>query len=667
MTSSAFRIPQDQNPNFWEKSILDKIYIKYSYGVNYLEENISITGIIIYCMYIMYCKKIDFVPLEFEDFREKMSESGSIIYKNNIRFNKEIVDILLEMNIDMLAQLLSKNLDYGRTKKGNSKSRDLTFVRENGIFYTPYFISEHALKMFLDEWKEDFPPTICDPSIGGGNLIIPAIKVLLTRYPMEDIFLNIYGVDIDNIAIESTSIAIAAICSQWDIENNITAINPRIICGDSYGGFITSFNSDNFVWSFRFPHIFNKDNPGFDIVITNPPYGRYKIDNSIQTAKQFNISDNELIELKERSIKYSHNFKNHPDYRFSSKGIIDRSRIGLERAMSITKNGGFLAAIIPSTICADDSSFMLRRELLLNWKVKEISEIPEDAKLFYEVNQSLVLILARSGAPTKEIKIIHNVYGLNDIETSKYSIWSLDSIKELSKKCAIPLKEFNGRSIIKKLGKHPILGDNHAIINVRGEIDITIHSESITDDCTQTPLVRGDQLHCFRSDLSTDKPGYIIKDQAIRKISGSPKLSHLNYKRIAGRQCSYLYKRQRLIFSEIEKGKMVGNSCNYLIVPEDLFYYVLGLLNSRLYNWRFKLTNSNNHVSNSEISEFPLPEITIHNRSIIDKIKTLAESLSKHYTKEKRMILDSTIYELFGLSKEEISIVEKSEGEYDES
>jgi len=53
---------------------------------------------------------------------------------------------------------------------------------------------------------------------------------------------------------------------------------------------------------------------------------------------------------------------------------------------------------------------------------------------------------------------------------------------------------------------------------------------------------------------------------------------------------------------------------NYLTVDEKLtehncfnIYTLLGILNSDILNWRFKLTSSNNHVNNYELDDLPIP------------------------------------------------------------
>ena len=70
-------------------------------------------------------------------------------------------------------------------------------------------------------------------------------------------------------------------------------------------------------------------------------------------------------------------------------------------------------------------------------------------------------------------------------------------------------------------------------------------------------------------------------------------------------------KERRIQFAPIPANVVLGNSCNFIFVQNNIYgidsYAVLGLFNSKVINWYFKLTSSNNHVNNYEIDSFPIP------------------------------------------------------------
>jgi len=80
--------------------------------------------------------------------------------------------------------------------------------------------------------------------------------------------------------------------------------------------------------------------------------------------------------------------------------------------------------------------------------------------------------------------------------------------------------------------------------------------------------------------------------------------------RIACQQVSNMGQRWRLKFAQVQPGSVLANSCNYIVVngnetSNNLDYY-LGILNSELMNWRFQISNFNNHVSIRELQNLPI-------------------------------------------------------------
>ncbi len=66
---------------------------------------------------------------------------------------------------------------------------------------------------------------------------------------------------------------------------------------------------------------------------------------------------------------------------------------------------------------------------------------------------------------------------------------------------------------------------------------------------------------------------------------------------------------RRLKAALAPKGVFLGDMTNSIVtrcVPLD---YLLGVLNSRLLNWRFKLTSTNNYISARELESLPVPII----------------------------------------------------------
>ncbi len=107
--------------------------------------------------------------------------------------------------------------------------------------------------------------------------------------------------------------------------------------------------------------------------------------------------------------------------------------------------------------------------------------------------------------------------------------------------------------------------------------------------------------------------------------------------------------------------------------------YLLGLLNSKMYQWRFKLTSTNNNVGTNELESMPFRTIDFmidadrnyHNGLVllVERNLSLHILLNEAQTSHDRTVLqrqidatdrqiDLLVYELYGLTAEEIAIVE---------
>jgi hypothetical protein len=63
---------------------------------------------------------------------------------------------------------------------------------------------------------------------------------------------------------------------------------------------------------------------------------------------------------------------------------------------------------------------------------------------------------------------------------------------------------------------------------------------------------------------------------------------------------------RRIIACIIKPNNFCSDPINYIVRPQDDLYYVLGLLNSQLFERRFRLTSTNNHVNSYEVDSLPL-------------------------------------------------------------
>jgi len=157
----------------------------------------------------------------------------------------------------------------------------------------------------LDEYRSWLLKlTICDPACGSGAFLIQALDFLIKEhhyidelsasYNKDSIMLsdvknsilenNLYGVDLNEESVEIAKLSLWL--NTAESNRKLTSLNNNIKCGNSLIDDPEVGGDKAFNWQKEFPNIFH--NGGFDVVIGNPPYGA-KLEKEIQSylAKKY--------------------------------------------------------------------------------------------------------------------------------------------------------------------------------------------------------------------------------------------------------------------------------------------------------------------------------------------------------------------------------------------
>lgn len=604
---------------------------------------------------------------DFIDFACRSAEYGSRVFPDGSVWPadavgvEQLAQILDDVSHGHLMTLVGRTLDYGRTLEWSTAAleptptRNLVTAKSQGIFYTPAFVARHLAARCIASYRGVDCPRVCDPAVGGAAFLLAAAELLLERFDPATVEVSLFGTDTDPIAVEVASVLVSALCGSWVPGEPPSLLNKNFLIGDAFGGPVDQDGSSlpgSINWRGAFPLVFDAERPGFDVVLVNPPFGRHKIDSDWLIAKAMRLDHVLLADLRTSGRRRAHDLRSSGFFPLSSVGVLDKSRIGLERAMQLTAQGGSLGALVPSTIAADNHSFLLRQSLVENWDLCEIDEFPEIARLFYDVSQSVSILHAIKGSRTEKVRVRSGVRFESDLSAEFSAEWPVDLLTQISPKLAIPLRVADPRRVLERIHRHPALRDLQGLVNARGEVDVSAFGNALTDDARMTPLVRGDQIDCYRTDLRSDKKGFVDTTQFEARMANSPKFEHFQHERLVGRQCSYLYRHKRLSFAHVMAERAVANSCNYLTFRGErtVLLYLLGLLNSSLLNWRFKVTNSNNHVANSELAELPVPDPASAPDAFVVEICEQAQALSISPNAEAAARLDEVVFKLYGMS-----------------
>ena len=162
--------------------------------------------------------------------------------------------------------------------------------KEGGVYYTPQYIVDYIIKHTVGKLLEGKTSeeaariNIVDPACGAGVFLLGAYQYLLDwhgkhfgkltltkrRKILTD---NIFGVDIDPLAVDITKYCLSMKCTKG---KDVTLdINGNVCCGNAL---------EDEVWNTEFADILKKDK--FDLVIGNPPYGAALSDIERQYLKQ---------------------------------------------------------------------------------------------------------------------------------------------------------------------------------------------------------------------------------------------------------------------------------------------------------------------------------------------------------------------------------------------
>ncbi len=239
---------------------------------------------------------------------------------NNKLFKEEFTSIHIEYdyNNDFLGCLYMSLLSVG--------NKDV-----NGIFYTPYKVVNEIIQAI----KFQQGKKVVDPGCGSGNFLIQAFKKMLEeQFPLSEIVNNLYGYDIDDVAVLLAKI-------------NIYILHPEI-CYDDIHIYRKDFLNENI-------------DINFDYVIGNPPWG-----------KKYTSAERKMFKQK-----YGLGFSKLDSF---SQFII--------KSFGIMNPNGVLAFVLPSSILNIAVHENIRRFLLTN----KIIYIKNIGRKFEEIVTDVVII-----------------------------------------------------------------------------------------------------------------------------------------------------------------------------------------------------------------------------------------------------------------------------------
>ncbi|MCI8951629.1 MAG: Alw26I/Eco31I/Esp3I family type II restriction adenine-specific DNA-methyltransferase [Lachnospiraceae bacterium] len=521
----------------------------------------------------------------------------------------------------------------------NAKSRtieiemDFLARKRTGSYYTDLQLTDvmmgELVQNLMKGKKRLIDYRFFEPCVGAGNFVFSYIKAIqeteLSETDAIVLLNNIFVSDINEEAINGYKESLRKIALlYWNVE-----LTEEYFEAHTGKGLLVDVTADSLEYiglERVFPEQASKG--GFDIVATNPPY------KNLKAEKNQYGSETEYEKDKEKYSAISQIVSSR--FLYSTSGVLNLYKLFAEEIIDRYANDkAYISLLIPSSIMSDKTCMKLRTHMLKDAKIHSVKVISEGSPLI-DAQQALSAILLQKGEKTDVISVAKDYCGKpNDI--AKVSIEDIINENTGNAILAVSDKEYQ---TLKKLRRFPVIKELEFIVNLRGELDLTANKKNIVQNNTGYRLLRGRDVGYYRL-IPKESDDYVLQDF----VDATKKKIYIEQERIICQQIANMNKERRVTFSYVPSDYVLGNSCNFISVSGNKYgidiYTLLGLLNTKIINWLFKLTSSNNHVNNYEIDCFPIPigakELSSISRlvrkyldtddaALLDEIECLAEN-----------------------------------------
>ncbi len=621
----------------------------------------------------------------------------SLYYPSPYVFKEIPVEILGQVYEQFLGKIIRL------TPSGQAKVEEKPEVRKaGGVFYTPKYIVDYIVENTVGKLLAGKTPdeaavlTIVDPACGSGSFLLGAFQYLLdwheqwylehdpekftkgkqpalihtaegdwrltTEEKKRILLNNLYGVDIDAQAVEVTKLSLLLKVLEEEtgqltlgFERALPDLGDNIKCGNSLIGWdyfegqlirdekeVEQVNP--FDWEKSFPGVFAKG--GFDAVIGNPPYGAC-------------LTENEANFL----------LKNYGVF----GAIKDVYLCFIEVAFIVAKYNGFVSFIIPSAWTGGPAYRQLRN-YLLNKKINILLLLPFD--IFKDAYID-TLIFNSSNSKAKSSHLVstyaypkkEKIISIENIPYKKIHQYKWEETDD--RKFIIVPELIN---ILVRLSGPDYKRFQDLFSITRG----VLFSEKIL----QNERINNEHFLYFQGDVYRYSINMKL-DKWVEfgdKMKEKPKDFHwftgerILLRRLVNRQ-------QRLMACYVNETFITNKNLYSIISTEEDIFYLLALLNSRFVSYLYI-----NQVTQATKDDFPqvtirdiknLPEPVVRNPTLKNRVSSLAQQLldlnkrNPQTPNDKQRLqreieatdaqIDRLVYELYGLTDEEIRIVEGDE------
>ena len=473
--------------------------------------------------------------------------------------------------------------------------------KRTGSYYTDLKLTDVMMSELVEHLKvvnpkkELYEYRFLEPCVGAGNFVFSYIEAIRTTgldKEMAKIMLdNIYVADVNIDALNGYRESLKKIAALfWDIELQEDYFEQHMGMGLLVDVTAAELNYINI------NEVFSKEivGTGFDIVATNPPYKNLKAERGHYSSDEEYDRDKDKYSAISKIVAKRFNY--------STDGVLNLYKLFVEEIIDRYANEtGFISLLIPASIMSDKTCMKLRTHMLKDNKMISVKVIGEGSG-FIDAQQALSAILLQKSGKTDKVAVVKDYCNSPD-DIAEVAIKDIMNDNTGNAIVAVSSKEYR---VLRKLRQFPVVKELPFVNNLRGELDLTANKRNIVAVDTGYPLVRGRNIGYYNL-LTPSENEYVTEEF----VNTTKKKCYIEHERIICQQIANMNKERRVTFALIPRNYVLGNSCNFVSVSENPYgidiYTLLGLFNTKIINWLFKLTSSNNHVNNYEIDCFPIP------------------------------------------------------------
>ncbi|GHU94415.1 hypothetical protein FACS1894156_2620 [Bacteroidia bacterium] len=574
--------------------------------------------------------------------------------------------------------------------------------KAGGVFYTPRYIVDYIVEQTIGRLVEGKTPeeistlSFADIACGSGSFLIGVYEYLLHYHTLwyqdhpqaakaagcfynketgawalnlrqrKSILLNnVYGVDIDHQAVEVTQISLflklledATTASADEMrrvfhEKILPDMSENIVCGNSLVGrdilMQNSLSKEAIrqINPMNFDSVFEKimRQGGFDAIVFNPPY----------VSTKHGFANNPALNQYLKS-KYT-----------TACGQFDAYVLFIERVLQLLCSSGNCGFIVPKPILTNENMTVLRQLILQQGNILSISDFGTP---FEQANvESVVLCHTKSIQPNHlvNIDIYKDAQRINNSQIAQKVFHStphnsfvlrintaIEKILQKIENDTIPFK-----NVMQSLMRGIEAGKN----------DAAIHRVARGKQCR--PLLRGQDVERYAIHYQNFYIDVDVRDVAKFKnaeVYEAPR--KLLLRRVGSQLQAAIDDEQYWNLNTIYNVQLKGND----------YEYVTGIFNSRLIAFWFKHRfvfedKIFPYVRVSQLETIPFPKPTKQNYLLISKMveqmmqdkKCLQEAVSDTEKLRYQQAcaandyeINRIVYALYGLTTEEITIVENN-------